>query len=133
MNKNESKVSFTELDLLDKQSRGLNSQGRMLLDFAWGRNLHGTSANAKTVSRLRAMFRNHLGIKSDPFDPKDAKWKPKFKVVDKRGAADERAKRDAVEHKTYSYEHRLMTLNKRTNPLRMNIPLMMKATTPLNT
>ena len=42
-------------------------------------------------------MRKHLGISDDPFDPyrKGAGWMPRFKIFDKRGAADKRAKREA--------------------------------------
>ncbi len=46
-----------------------------------------------------------MGINDDPFNPyrKAAGWEPLFKVSDKRNAADERAKREAVRH-TVSYD-----------------------------
>ena len=57
------------------------------------------------MTRLRQIFRNHLGISNDPFTPyyKGVGWEPRFEIYDKRGAADERAKREA-ECRTDSYE-----------------------------
>ena len=106
VDKKEFEFTFSDLELLDKGTRStLNKQGRMLLNFARGRRLQNTPATEKTVSVLRTkMFLEHLGIK-DPFDPKDARWQARFKIEDKRGAADERAKSDAI-NKTNSYDQR---------------------------
>lgn len=97
------RIALAALDLVNKQSGGLNRMGVMLLGFAKNFDPPDSGANAQTISRLRHLFQEHLGLKSDPFDPKAAKWKPHFKIVDKRGAADERAKREA-ERNTISYE-----------------------------
>ena len=57
------------------------------------------------MKRLREVFAVHLGIRGDPFEPyrKSAGWVPRFKIVDRRGAADDRAKHD-VERRTDSYD-----------------------------
>lgn len=97
------RIALAALNLVNKQSGGLNRMGAILLGFAKNFDPPDSGANVKTISRLRQLIKTHLGIKSDPFDPKAAKWKPRFKIVDKRGAADERAKREA-ERNTISYE-----------------------------
>ena len=45
------------------------------------------------------MFLKHFGIDKDPFEPYVVAtgWVPLFKVRDRRGAADERAKKEAEE------------------------------------
>lgn len=98
------KIALSKLDLVNVQSGGLNVKGVMLLGMAHGKNPSSTDANGKTISRLREILQQHLGVKSDPFDPKDVKWAPRFTITDKRGAADERAKQDALKYKTDSYE-----------------------------
>lgn len=97
------RIALAALDLVNKQSGGLNRMGVMLLGFAQHLEPPDSGANAQTISRLRQLFNEHLGFASDPFDPKAAKWKPRFKIADKRGAADERVKRKA-ERNTISYE-----------------------------
>jgi hypothetical protein len=73
--------------------------------MALKKKLTHTGANAAKMKRLRDVFGAHLGICADPFEPyrKGAGWVPRFKIMDKRGAADERAKREA-ERRTDSYE-----------------------------
>lgn len=93
------RVALAALDLVKTQGVGLNSQGAMLLGFAHNLEPPGNEATAQIISRLRRrFFKEHLGVEHDPFDPKAAKWKPRFKITDKRGAADERAKREAERH-----------------------------------
>ena len=69
--------------------------------------LQSTGENRAKLMRLRKVFQAHLGIKSDPFEKfrKGAGWVPLFKVFDKRGAADERAKREG-EFRTESLDQR---------------------------
>ncbi len=91
------RVPFAALGLVDRRSGSVNSQGVTLLGLAARKKPIYTPAIAKVISRLREMLRTHLGIRSDPFDPyrKGAGWGPRFTINDKRGAADERAKREA--------------------------------------
>lgn len=99
------RVALAALELVDRRSGSVNSQGVVLLGMANTKNLPHSGANSAKMKRLRDVFRAHLGIKADPFEPyrKSAGWVPRFKIADKRGAADERAKREA-ERRTDSYE-----------------------------
>lgn len=98
-------VALATIDLIDLHRRSLNGQGVILLGMAQRMILPSTGSNRKKISRLREVFRSHLGITDDPFDPyrKGAGWVPRFKIYDSRGAADERARREA-ERRTTSYE-----------------------------
>lgn len=98
-------VALATIDLIDLHRRSLNGQGVILLGMAQRMILPSTGSNRKKISRLREVFRGHLGITDDPFDPyrKGAGWVPRFKIYDSRGAADERARREA-ERRTTSYE-----------------------------
>lgn len=99
------RVALAALDLADRRTGGLNSQAAILLGMAEGRKLTYTSTVAKRVDRLRAALRLHLGLVDDPFfkHTKGDGWRPRFEVLDKRGLADKRAKREG-EHRTASYE-----------------------------
>lgn len=99
------RVPLAALDLVDRRNGQLNHQGAVLLGMAQKRYPKRTGSIAKTMSRLRKVFLEHLGINSDPFHPyrKGTGWVPHFKIDDKRGAADERAKREA-ERRTVSFE-----------------------------
>jgi hypothetical protein len=90
-------VALAALDLIDLHRRSLNSQGTILLGMAQKKKLTSIGSNKKIISRLREVFRKHMGISSDPFDlyRKGAGWEPRFKIYDKRGAADKRALREA--------------------------------------
>jgi len=99
------RVALAFLELVDRRRGSVNSQGVVLLGMANRKNLPHSGANAAKMKRLRDVFREHLGLRADPFEPyrKSAGWVPRFKIADKRGAADERAKREA-ERRTDSYE-----------------------------
>ena len=101
------RVPLAELDLVDRRRGSLNYQGSILLGMAEKLELTSLPKNSKRIQRLRDVFRDHLGIKSDPFLPfnKSDGWKPIFKLEDKREAKDERAKREG-EFKTESWEQR---------------------------
>jgi hypothetical protein len=101
------RMSLAELDLVDRRRGSLNSQGVILLGMAAKIKLPNTPANAKKMQRLREVFKAHLGISSDPFFPhnKSNGWKPIFKLENKLGAADERAKAEA-ERRTVSLDQR---------------------------
>ena len=90
-------VALATIGLIDLHSHSLNEQCATLLGMVQKMNLPSSGANKKKISRLREVFRNHLGISDDPFDPyrKGAGWEPRFKIYDKRGAADKRAAREA--------------------------------------
>ena len=99
------RVTLGVLELVDRRRGSVNSQGVILLGMAQKMPLIRTEKNAATMTRLRKVFRDHLGIMTDPFETyrQVAGWVPRFKITDRRGAADERAKREA-ERRTDSYE-----------------------------
>ena len=93
------RVHPVELGLMDRRGGILNALGAFLLALASGRRQLHSDAKAQTVSRLRRALKKNLGIVDDPFERyrsgSGVGWEPRFKVHDKRGAADERAKREA--------------------------------------
>ena len=99
------RVALAALELIDKRRATLNRQGGILLGFAQNRMAPRNNKNSKTVSRLRSSLRRCLGLHGDPFE--DCKlgggWQPRFQIVDRRGAADDRAGREA-ERRTESIE-----------------------------
>lgn len=99
------RVALATLELVDRRRGGANSKGLILLGMAQKKTLLRTEKNAATMTRLRKVFRDHLGISTDPFEPyhKGSGWMPLFTIADNRGAADERAKREA-ERRTVSYD-----------------------------
>ena len=98
------RVALAAIDLLDRRRGTLNSQGAILLGMIEGRKLNNSSANSAKITRLREVFRKHLGV-DKPFYiyRQSAGWEPRFKIEDKRGAADDRARVDA-ERLTVSLE-----------------------------
>jgi len=111
------RIALAELDLVDRRRGTLNSQGVILLGMAQKKKLAYSTNNAAKVKRLRDVFRKYFGVKGDPFERyrKGAGWVPHFKITDKRGAADERAKREA-ERRTDSYEELIERGNNFTAP-----------------
>lgn len=100
------RIPLAALDLVDRRRGTLNSQATILVGMAHKKTLTRTDEkNAQKMTRLRKVFRKHLGIQSDPFDPHQPGigWQPRFAIVDRRGVADERAKREA-ERRTSSFE-----------------------------
>ena len=99
------RIPLVALDLIDKRRGTLNHQGVILLGFAQNRMLPRNNKNSKRMSRLRSLLRDCLGLHGDPFEDRKLRggWQPRFQIVDRRGAADERAKREA-ERRTKSFE-----------------------------
>jgi hypothetical protein len=73
--------------------------------MATGRRLPYSAANATKMKRLRDVIRIYFGLVGDPFQRyrQNDGWVPHFTVTDRRGAADERAKREG-ERRTESFE-----------------------------
>ncbi len=101
-------VPVGNLDLVNRSNKStLNKQGTILLGMA---QKHGkflrSDSHSTAITRLRNMFKVHLGITSDPFEPYRASvgWIPRFKITDKLSAADERAKHEAENYLTDSLE-----------------------------
>ena len=85
------RMSYSEFLLQNKKTGELNKQGVLLLGIAHGKSI--PKNQSKTVSVIRSkIFRNLLGIKSDPFQ---RDWTSHFALIDARERADERAKERA--------------------------------------
>lgn len=100
------RITLGALDLSDRRSGKLNRQAGILIGLAQGlRITRAAEKHAASMKRLRDVFRTHLGISLDPFTPHTSQegWLPKFKIVDLRGKAADRAKQLA-ELRTVSYE-----------------------------
>lgn len=100
------RFSLAELGLINKQKGILNGEGLLLLSMANKKPLKKLeNKHTAIMKRLRAAFRNNLGISIELFSVhiKGIGWQPYFKIYDKRGASDERAKINAL-RMTYSYE-----------------------------
>jgi hypothetical protein len=93
------RIALASLDLVDKRKGTPNGECGVLLGLAQGLNPKKSNANTQKMKRLRSVFLHHFGIDKDPFEPYMAAtgWVPLFKIVDRRGAADERAKKEAEE------------------------------------
>lgn len=100
-----SRIAIAQLDLVDRRRGRLNNQCAILLGMAQKIYPKQSTSNSRKMTRLRGVFRKHLGIGDDPFERyhKNTGWMPRFKIDDKRGKADERAQREA-ERRTDSYE-----------------------------
>lgn len=97
------KKDFFEIGLFDRKKRQPNRQGGILIGMSKGRKfpaslLAQAEAKDKTaIAKLRNSLKKLTAINEDPFlpfNPSDG-WRPKFKLVDARRAADERAEREA--------------------------------------
>lgn len=93
------RIALASLDLVDKRKGTPNGECGVLLGLVQGLPLKKSSTNTQKMKRLRTVFLHHFGIVKDPFEPYMAAtgWIPLFKIVDRRGAADERAKKEAEE------------------------------------
>jgi|GEM_PF-6926255 len=111
-------VALAGINLVNRsKTGGLNHQGIVLLGIAHKKKLAATDSNRMKISRLREVLKTHFGIISDPFHRynKGTGWEPRFKIDDKRGTADIRA-RIAAEKRTSSYERMLELGEKVSNP-----------------
>jgi len=99
------RVALATIDLIDLHRCKINKQCNALLDMAQKSKSPNTPAGRKIISRLRDIFKKHLGVSDDPFDPYriGVGWEPRFKIYDKRGAAEKRAENEA-RRKTVSFE-----------------------------
>jgi hypothetical protein len=90
-------------ELLHKRTKALREPGSLLEDLAIETSISAahsgkeSSSRRKAVSILRSTLSELSGISSDPFykyNPGDG-WKPRFELLDRRNAAEERAKEKA--------------------------------------
>lgn len=105
---------FREIDLMGVRKNIPNAVGATLIGLSHGRKFPtGKTAEAKdktALTRLRDALKKLTGISSDPFFPinEGDGWKPRFKLVDARTCADERAKKEAI-HEGFDEEHHGLT------------------------
>lgn len=92
--------SFQKIGLIDKRTCAPNKQGGILVGLSKGKKLpvaNISSKDAVSMSRLRGALKTLTGITTDPFLPYidvDG-WKPRFRLIDDRRNAAERAKAKA--------------------------------------
>ncbi len=98
-------IPLASLDLVNRRNGTPNGECGVLLGLTQGLLLKKSGPNTQKMKRLRNVFLHHFGIVKDPFEPYMAAtgWVPFFKIVDRRGAADERAKKE-VEERMVSFE-----------------------------
>jgi hypothetical protein len=109
-----SEKTFDEIGLLDKRTQRPNHLAGILIALSHGTNypksIPAENKHKKSISTLRTSLMKLTGIKNDPFTSfnKTVGWKPRFKLTDDRGNADDRAKKAAI-HTDYDdgkyYEH----------------------------
>ena len=94
------RVTLAALELIDKRNGKLNLQGGILLGFAQNRMPPRDNKNSKRIYRSRASLRRCLDVNEDPFEDCQLRggWQPRFQIVDRRGAADDRARREGERH-----------------------------------
>lgn len=96
------RIGLLELGLVDRRNGNTDEQGLLLLGMAQTRTVSSTDMKiAKRIERLRDALQLHLGITDNPIAPfrKGIGYRARFNVVDNRGAADTRAKREAQRRK----------------------------------
>ena len=94
--------SFHKIKLMGTRKMGPNALGLLLVGMSMGKRFpSGTNPQPKdktSISKLRDSLRMLTGLSGDPFlafNEGDG-WRPRFKLVDDRRNADERAKQKAV-------------------------------------
>jgi hypothetical protein len=114
--KDHKRSSFQAIGLMGERKIGPNQRGEMLIGLSQKKKFPPGSrpeATDKTaISKLRNALKQLTGLTSDPFYPfnKADGWKPRFRLIDDRRNADERAKERAVhvplvEARDFEYEN----------------------------
>lgn len=104
------KSSFQKIGLMGVRKNQPNQLGLILLGLSRNKKFPpGKKSGAKdktAISKLRRSLLQLTGISQDPFGPinEGDGWKPRFKLMDDRRNADERAKNEA-EHVQYDESH----------------------------
>jgi hypothetical protein len=93
---------FRKIGLMGLRKNDPNKQGEILIKLSEGKKYPTAKMPAgkdkAALSKLRNALRELTGISSDPFyrfNEGDG-WKPRFKLIDDRRNADDRAKKEAV-------------------------------------
>jgi glycine cleavage system regulatory protein len=95
------KSSFQDIDLIGSRKNDSNKLGGILIGLSQSKKFPGIArpeAKDKTaLSKLRKSLKKLTGISDDPFFPFNESdgWRPRFKLIDDRLNADERAKKEA--------------------------------------
>lgn len=95
------KSSFQDIGLMGKRKHEPSQLGGILLGLSLGRKFpkgkNPEGREKKAVSDLRNALKKLTKLSSDPFYPCNEAdgWKPRFKLIDDRKNADERAKKEA--------------------------------------
>lgn len=100
------RIALAELDLFDRRKGDMNIKGAVMLKWATGERVSADSRKGmpKQIERLRKELKSRLGITDEPIVHNGGTgYEPAFKIQDKRGAADQRAKREA-ERRTVSLD-----------------------------
>lgn len=103
-NENFKRASFMDIELMGKRKLEPNSIGGILIALSQKRkyppgiNAQPSSANKAAISKLRRSLEKLTGITGDAFLPfnKADGYKPRFKLIDDRKNADDRAKNEAI-------------------------------------
>ena len=94
--------TFAEVGLMDKRKNTPNHQAGILLGLSRNRKYPSTAIPSgrekATISKLRRVLKKLTCLSADPFSPfiKTQGWRPRFKLIDDRRNADERAKKKAL-------------------------------------
>lgn len=103
-NENFKRTSFMDIDLMDKRKLEPNLIGGILIGLSQKNKYPGgigaepNPANKTAISKLRRLLEKLTGLSDDAFLPfnKADGYKPKFKLIDDRKNADDRAKNEAI-------------------------------------
>lgn len=96
------KSSFQAIGLMGKLKNDPNELGGILIGLATGRKFpptrHLLPSHKTAISKLRNSLVKLVNLPSDPFLPinEGDGWQPRFKLIDDRRNADERAKGEAI-------------------------------------
>lgn len=96
------KVCFSDVGLLGKRKNQANHLSGLLIGFSHGKKFpmgtHPLPKEKTLISKLRGILKKLVDIQDDPFKQfkPDKGWKPKFKIIDDRKNAANRAKERAV-------------------------------------
>ena len=101
-NKYQGNKSFSILGLMDKRKKKPNKLAGILVGLAGGKKFPTTrkpaAKDSTAMSKLRGALKQLAGIDFDPFyniNDSDG-WRPRFKLIDNRKDADNRAKKKAI-------------------------------------
>jgi len=88
------KLHFSKFGLFNNHTKKPNKLAHFIINLSINLNIPSKESDKKSVSRIRGVFRDYLGIKSDIFFTKEPNrnWKQRFIVIDKRNSSNKREK-----------------------------------------